>query len=65
MVTAIILTVLCFVYFKDFAFGFKGPANAYKSRRWVSTWNFYDKPDDIVYENGEVVDDDDEDEGDD
>ena len=50
LLTCIISCVSVFWFFKDFAFGFTGPAVNYKDRRWVSTWNFYDIPGEIRYE---------------
>ncbi|KAI9323997.1 Dolichyl-phosphate-mannose-protein mannosyltransferase-domain-containing protein [Obelidium mucronatum] len=35
------LIFLVYLYFADFAFGIKGPASAYKSRRWKKDWNIY------------------------
>ncbi|KAI9348286.1 Dolichyl-phosphate-mannose-protein mannosyltransferase-domain-containing protein [Zopfochytrium polystomum] len=42
MGTILVVVAVVFFYFADFAFGIKGPAKAYKSRQWLSTWHFYD-----------------------
>ncbi|KAJ3093089.1 Protein O-mannosyltransferase 2 [Quaeritorhiza haematococci] len=42
-IMAVIIAV--YFYFADFAFGISGPAEQYKGRQWLSSWNFYDKKD--------------------
>jgi dolichyl-phosphate-mannose-protein mannosyltransferase len=38
----VMITTANFLYFVDFALGFKGPAKSYSSRRWIKSWNLHD-----------------------
>ncbi|KAJ3084567.1 glycosyltransferase family 39 protein [Rhizoclosmatium globosum] len=39
--TLLAVIFVVYLYFADFAFGIKGPASAYKGRRWRKDWNIY------------------------
>lgn len=42
LITLCVVTLVIFYYFSPFAFGFTGPANQMRGRRWFKTWNMFD-----------------------